>query len=77
MTDPKPYRHRALGRMDCRHEWTTVRALFLPLRTPERVPMTIIQHTVWRCYRFRLSDRDVQEVLYQRGIQISHETLRE
>ena len=28
-------------------------------------------------HRFSLSDRDVQELLHQRGIQISHETLRE
>ena len=39
--------------------------------------MTIIQHAVWLYHRFPLSYRDVQELLHQRGIQISHETLRE
>nr|WP_255639419.1 IS6 family transposase [Deinococcus betulae] len=39
--------------------------------------MTIIQHAVWLYHRFPLSDRDVQELLHQRGIEVSHETLRE
>ena len=38
--------------------------------------MTIIQHSVWLYHRFSPSHRDVQELLYQRGIQVSHETLR-
>jgi len=39
--------------------------------------MTIIQHAVWLYHRFPLSYRDVQELLHQRGIEVSHETLRE
>jgi len=39
--------------------------------------MTIIQHAVWLSHRFPLSYRDVQELLHQRGIWVSHETLRE
>ena len=39
--------------------------------------MTIIQHSVWLYHRFPLSYRDVQELLHQRGIEVSHETLRE
>ena len=42
-----------------------------------RFPMTIIQHAVWLYHRFPLSYRDVQELLHQRGIRVSHETLRE
>ena len=42
-----------------------------------RFPMSIIEHAVWLYHRFPLSCRDVQELLYQRGIQVSHETLRE
>ena len=38
--------------------------------------MTIIQHAVWLYHRFPLSYRDVQELVHQRGIQVSHETLR-
>jgi len=39
--------------------------------------MTIIQHAIWLYHRFPLSYRDVQELLEQCGIQVSHETLRE
>jgi putative transposase len=39
--------------------------------------MTIIQHAIWLYHRFPLSYRDVQELLHQRSIQVSHETLRE
>jgi len=39
--------------------------------------MTIIQRALWLYHRFPLSDRDIQEVLHQRGIEVSHETLRE
>ncbi|MFB9992640.1 IS6 family transposase [Deinococcus oregonensis] len=42
-----------------------------------RFPMTVVQHAIWLYHRFPLSYRDVQELLYQRGIQVSHETLRE
>ena len=42
-----------------------------------RFAMTIVQHAVWLYHRFPLSYRDVQELLHQRGIQVSHETLRE
>ena len=42
-----------------------------------RFPMTIIQHAVWLYHRFPLSYRDVQELFHQRGIEVSHETLRE
>ena len=42
-----------------------------------RFPMTIIQHAIWLYHRFHLSYRDVQELLHQRGIQVSHEPLRE
>jgi len=39
--------------------------------------MAIIQQAVWLYHRFPLSYRDVQELLHQRGIVVSHETLRE
>ena len=42
-----------------------------------RFPMTIIGHAVWLYHRFPLSYRDVQELLHPRGIEVSHETLRE
>ena len=42
-----------------------------------RFPMSIIQHAVWLYHRFPLSYRDVQELLHQRGLEVSHEMLRE
>ena len=41
------------------------------MRTPGRFLMTIIQHAIWLYYRIPLSDRDVQELLHQRGIKVS------
>ncbi len=34
--------------------------------------MTIIQHVVWLYHRFPLRYRDIQELLHQRAIQVSH-----
>ena len=42
-----------------------------------RFPLSIIQHAFWLYHRFPLSERDVQELLHQRGIEVSHETLRQ
>lgn len=42
-----------------------------------RFPKSIIQHAVWLYHRFPLSYRDVEELLLQRGIQVSHETIRD
>ena len=36
----------------------------------------IIQHAVWLYYRFPLSYRDVEDLLVERGIDVSYETVR-
>ena len=36
----------------------------------------MIRHAVWLCFRFTLSFRDVEELLAQRGIEVSYETIR-
>src|ERR671939_152091 len=41
-----------------------------------RFPPEIIQHAVWLYLRFTLSFRDVEELLAERGIDLSHETIR-
>jgi putative transposase len=41
----------------------------------QRFPVTVIQHSVWLCFGFTLSLRDVEEVLVQRGIDVSCETI--
>jgi putative transposase len=42
-----------------------------------RFPLSIIQYALWLYHHFSLSQRDVQELLHERGIQVSHETLRQ
>src|SRR6516165_1080425 len=41
-----------------------------------RFPLVIIQHAVWLYLRFTLSYRDVEELLAERGLDISYETVR-
>ena len=41
-----------------------------------RFPPVIIQHAVWLYLRFTLSYRDVEELLAERGLDISSETVR-
>ena len=41
-----------------------------------RFPADIIRHAVWLYFRFTLSFRDVEEMLAQRGIDVSYETIR-
>jgi putative transposase len=42
-----------------------------------RYPIEIISHCVWLYYRFPLSFREVQEMMAQRGIVVSHETIHQ
>jgi putative transposase len=41
-----------------------------------RFPAEVISYAVWLYYRFPLSHRDVEELLAQRGIDVSYETVR-
>jgi putative transposase len=41
-----------------------------------RFPADAIRHAVWLYFRFTLSFRDVEEMMAQRGIQLSYETVR-
>src|SRR5215475_5071772 len=41
-----------------------------------RFPPEIIQHAIWLYLRFTLSYRDVEELLAERGLNISYETVR-
>ena len=41
-----------------------------------RFPPVVIQHAVWLYLRFTLSYRDVEELLAERGLDISYESLR-
>src|SRR6516162_1881179 len=41
-----------------------------------RFPPVVIQHAVWLYLRFTLSYRDVEDLLAERGLDVSHETVR-
>jgi putative transposase len=41
-----------------------------------RFPPEIISHCVWLYHRFQLSLRDVQELMIERGVVVSHESIR-
>ena len=41
-----------------------------------RVPAEIIQYAVWLYYRFSVSHRDIEDLLAQRGIIVTHESIR-
>ena len=41
-----------------------------------RFPSEIIQYSVWLYYRFNLSYRDIEDLLAERGIEVSYESIR-
>ncbi len=41
-----------------------------------RFPPEIIQHVVWLYHRFNLSSRDIEDLMAERGIGVSYETIR-
>ena len=41
-----------------------------------RFPPSIIQHAIWLYVRFGLSLRNVQDLLAERGIEVSYKTVR-
>jgi putative transposase len=41
-----------------------------------RFPPEIISHAVWLYHRFALSHRDIEEMLAERGVQVSYEAIR-
>jgi putative transposase len=42
-----------------------------------RYPVEIISHCVWLYHRFPLSFREVEEMMLERGVVVSHETVRQ
>ena len=41
-----------------------------------RFPGIVIQHAIWLYFRFPLSYRGVEDMLAERGIDVSYETVR-
>ena len=48
-----------------------------PIYHGYRFPPEIIGHAVWLYYRFSLSFREVEDLLAERGIEVSYETVRQ
>ena len=48
----------------------------LPSYSGHRFPPSIIQHAIWLYLRFTFSYRDVEELLAERGLDLSYETVR-
>jgi len=42
-----------------------------------RFPPEVIAHAAWLYFRFHLSFRDVQDLLAERGVIVSHEAIRQ
>ena len=42
-----------------------------------RFPSEVISHAVWLYHRFSLSFRDVEDLLAERGITVTYETIRQ
>ena len=47
-----------------------------PLYKHHPFPVEVIQHAVWLYYRFNLSHRDIEDLLAERGINVSYESIR-
>ena len=41
-----------------------------------RFPAEVIRYAVWLYFRFTLSLRDVEELMAERGVEVSYETIR-
>lgn len=48
----------------------------IPTYNNHRYPIDIVSRAVWFYFRFNLSLRDVEEMLLERGIVVSYETIR-
>jgi putative transposase len=48
-----------------------------PLYYRRRFPAEIISHCVWLYFRFCLSYRDVEEIMAERGVAVTYETIRD
>ncbi|GGS94412.1 hypothetical protein GCM10010254_12940 [Streptomyces chromofuscus] len=46
-----------------------------PSYKEHRYPVEIIAHCVWLYFRFPLSFREFEELMLQRGVIVSHETV--
>ena len=66
------------GLVNLTHLWQTgQREETKPQLPTSPFPSEIISHAVWLCHRFCLSFREDEELLAERGITVTHETVRQ
>ncbi|MGY3676724.1 transposase-like protein [Streptomyces sp. TE33382] len=56
--------------------WGSLVSSAPPSYRGHRYPVEVISHCVWLYFRFPLSFREVEELMLQRGVIVSHETVR-
>ncbi len=56
---------------------TSPRVSSVSLYKGHRFPAKIISHCVWLYFRFSLSFRDVEDMMAERGVMVSYESVRE
>ena len=66
------YRHHDL----MNDEYVASCLICKPLQRPS-LPAKIISHCVWLYFRFSLNFRDVEEMMAERGVVVSYESVRE
>ena len=49
----------------------------MPSYKGHRYPVEIINHCVWLYFRFPLSFREVEQLMLERGVAVSYETVRQ
>jgi putative transposase len=54
-----------------------VDATLSSLHKGHRFPVEIISHCVWLYHRFPLSLRDVEQMMAQRGVRVSYDTIQQ
>jgi hypothetical protein len=75
--DSPPGRHRQVGGWAGQDGAVSASASTeLPSYRGYRYPAEIISHAVWLYFRFSLSLRDVEELLAERGVTVTYETIR-
>ena len=69
------------GRDDRQVALEARRGWLVSIKTPSyrgfRFPVEIISHCAWLYHRFPLSLREVEEMMLERGVVVSHETVRQ
>ena len=73
-----PKRGPFMGIVNLTRFWQTgVMKIQTPSYQRHRFPSEIISHAVWLYHRFCLSFREVEELLVERGITVTYETIRQ